>query len=241
MPCAGNLPNDYGEEFLPAFKEWNEKGKASSTEQNLQQYYFLSCVASFERVPWYSNTNVTVPASYQEDMLSSEEVTALFSAYCAMYSEDNAVNICNLHVIIKRFSSICVGAEKYGSKAECRSLRSARILASWNGGNGQISATSPLSPGLVEYFMCHKLTIDGAEREHYFAYVRWFKKHPQTPCVGTFSTLSVWDGNNFEPRSCNSFLPVHRIHSLFTGGFVYLNNVKLMAVCPIPRCASIFY
>ena len=150
MPCAGNLPNDYGEEFLPAFKEWNEKGKASSTEQNLQQYYFLSRVASFARVPWYSNTNVTVLASYQEDMLSSEEVTALFSAYCAMYSEDNAVNICNLHVIIiKRFSSICVGAEKYGSKAECRSLRSARILASWNGSDSQISATSPLSPGLV--------------------------------------------------------------------------------------------
>ena len=89
--------------------------------------------------------------------------------------------------------------------------------------------------------MCHKLIIDGAEREHYFAFVRWFNKHPQTPCVGTFSTLSVWDGKNFEPRSCNSFLPVHRIHSLFTGGFVYLNSVKLMAVCPIPRRASIFY
>ena len=91
-------------------------------------------------------------------MLSSAEVTALFSAYCAMYSEDNAVNICNLYVIVKRFSSICVGAEKYGSKAECRYLRRARVLASWNGGDGQISATSPLSPGLVEYFMCHKLT-----------------------------------------------------------------------------------
>ena len=33
--------------------------------------------------------------------------------------------------------------------------------------------------------MWHKLTIDGAEREHYFAYVRWFKKHPQTPCAAS--------------------------------------------------------
>ena len=116
MPCAGNLTNDSGEEFFPAFKKWNEKGKASSTQQNLQQYYFSSSVASFARVPWYGNTNVTV--------------TALLSAYCAMYSEDNA------------------------------------------------------SPGLVEYFMCHKLTIDGVEREHYFAF-----------CVGLRNTLRphVWE------------------------------------------------
>ncbi|CAH3138606.1 unnamed protein product [Pocillopora meandrina] len=50
--------------------------------------------------------------------------------------------------------------------------------------------------------MCHKLTVNGTEREHYFACVRW-------------------------------------IHSLFTGTYLTLDNVKLMAVCPIPRRATI--
>ena len=103
-------------------------------------------------------------------------------------------------------------AEKFGSKAESRTLRSARVLASWHGAEGLISATSPLSPGIIDYFMCHKLTVNGTEREHHFACVRWFKKHPWNPT---------------------------RIHSLFTGAYLTLDNVKLMAVCPIPRCATI--
>ena len=37
--------------------------------------------------------------------------------------------------------------------------------------------TSPLSPGIVDYFIGHKLIIDGIEREHYFTCVQWFKKH----------------------------------------------------------------
>ena len=129
------------------------------------------------QIPWYNNANIKVPASYQEDILSGE-VTALLSVYCAVYAEDNSISICNLHVTKEKFNYIIVGAEKYGSKAECRSLRSARVLASWNGGNGEISATSPLSPGLVDYYIYHKLTVDGADKEHYLAFVRWFKEDP---------------------------------------------------------------
>ena len=47
------------------------------------------------------------------------------------------------------------------------------------------------------------------------------------------------DANNFEPRASSYFLPVYRIHSLFAGAYLTLDNVKLMAVCPIPRRAII--
>ena len=188
---------------------------------------------------WYDNTNIQVPASYQTDMLTSEDIAALLVVYHALYPGENNIDISDLHFTIKKFSSISVGVEKFGSKAESRSLRSAKLLASWHGDDGEISATSSLSPGIVDYFMCHKLTVDGVEREHYFAYVRWFKKHPLKQRLGNFNSLCVWDASNFEPKAANCFLPVHRIHSLFTGAHLSVGEVKLMAVCPIPRRATI--
>ena len=180
MPCAGNLPTTYQEESLPVFDRWMEKRKKKTalTESSLQHYFLLSQEANLARVSWYDNTRVTVPASYRDDMLTSEEVAALQFVYHVMYPEEMSVSLVDIHVIIKKYSSIFVSAEKYGSKAECSSLRSARVLASWHDGVGHISSTSPLSPGIVDYYMCHKLIVNGVEREHYFAYVRWFRKHP---------------------------------------------------------------
>ena len=95
------------------------------------------------------------------------------------------IDICDLHFTIKKLSTI------FGSSAKSRSLKSARLLASRHDGEGQISAESPLFPGIVSYFMCHKLAVDGEEREHYFAYVRSFKKHPHKQCLGNFNPFCV--------------------------------------------------
>ena len=54
-----------------------------------------------------------------------------------------------------------------------------------------------------------------------------------------FNSLCVWDGSNFEAKAPNCFLPVHRIHSLFTAAYVVVDEVKLMTVCPIQRRVSI--
>ena len=156
-------------------------------------------------VLWHNNTNLRVPGSYQTDMLTSENISALLIVYKALYPHIKNISVSGLHNTIKKFASIFLGAEKFGSKAETRSLRSARVLASWNSGNGLIRATAPLSPGIVDYLMCHKVNIDGMEREHYFAYVRWFKKHPQKHCLGSFNSLCVWDSNNFESRGPSCF------------------------------------
>ena len=167
---------------------------------------------------WYDNTNIRVPASYQTDLLTSVDIAKLLIVYHALYPEERNIDIGDLHFTIKKFSTIfvgVVGAEKFGSKAESRTLRSARVLASWHGAEGLISATSPLSPGVTDFLMCHKLTVNGTEREHYFACVRWFKKHPWNQCLGSFNTLCVWDASNFEPRASSYFLPVYRIQSFY--------------------------
>ena len=239
IPCSGNLPTVYQEEFLPVFGRRDGKRTNALSDNMLQRYFTLSQLLSFAGVLWYDNANIRAPASYQCDLLKSEYIDGLLVVYRALYPAMRSINIGDLHFTITKFSSIFVGGDKFGSKAESRNLRSVRILASWRDNNGLISPSSSLTPGIVDYFMCHKLTLDGIEREHYFAVVQWFKKHPQKKCLGGFDTLTVWDPTNFEHMGASSFLPVHRIHSLFTGAVLSLDNVKLMAVCPIPRRASI--
>ena len=135
-----------------------KKKSTALTESLLQQYFLLSQEANLARVSWYDNTNVTVSASFRDDMLTSEEVAVLQFVYHVMYPEEMSVSLVDIHVAIKKYSSIFVGAEKYGSKAECRSLRSARVLASWHDGVGHISSTSPLSLGIVDYYSTCAIT-----------------------------------------------------------------------------------
>ena len=238
MPSAGNLPSIYEEDFLPLFSQLKSKRKTTLRESCMQHNYFLSQVTNFANVLWHDNANVTAPASFEMDMLTSEDITTILIVYQTLYP-GRIIDISDLHFSIKKFSSIFVGAEKFGSRAESRTSRSARVLASWNDDDGNISSTSALSPGIINYFFVHQVTMDGIDREHYFAHVRWFKQHPIYKRLGNFTTLDVWDSRNFESGIPSCYLPVHRIHSLFTGANFSLENVSLIAVCPIPRRAAI--
>ena len=158
----------------------------------LQHYYNFSQVLTFSGVLWYDNSNIRAPACYQY-LLKPEYIDGLFPVYHALYPEIRNIDIGDLHFTIKKFSSICILSEKFGSKGESRNLRSARVLASWHTGDGSISPTSPLAPGVVDYYICHRLTLNGVEREHYFACTRLVKKHPNKHNLGCLNTLPVWD------------------------------------------------
>ena len=134
---------------------------------------------------WYDNTNIRVAASYQTDLLTSVDIAKLLIVYHALYPEERNIDIGDLHFTIKKFSTIFVGAEKFGSKAESRTLRSARVLASWHSAEGLISATSPLSPGIIDFFMCHKLTVNGTERA-LFCLCSVFQEASLEPMLGKF-------------------------------------------------------
>jgi len=206
----------------------------------LQHHYNFSQVLTFSGVLWYDNSNIRAPSCYQSYLLKPEYIDGLFPVYHALYPEIRNIDIGDLHFTIKKFSSICIGSEKFGSKGESRNLRSARVLVSWHTGDGSISPTSPLAPGVVDYYICHRLTLkESVEREHYFAFTRLVKKHPNKHNLGCLNTLPVWDATNFEKIRPASFLPVHLIHSLFTGITLSADIVKLMVVCPIPRRANI--
>ena len=95
----------------------------------LHHYYNFSQVLTFSDVLWYDNSNIRAPACYQSYLLKPEYIDGLFPVYHALYPEIRNIDIGDLHFTIKKFSSICIGSEKFGSKGASRNLRSARVLA----------------------------------------------------------------------------------------------------------------
>ena len=85
MPSTGNLPAIYQEEFTPIFDKCYEKRNSVSNVSTAHTYYLLSQQTSFANVLWHDNTNLRVPGSYQKDILTSEDISALLIAYKALY------------------------------------------------------------------------------------------------------------------------------------------------------------
>ena len=163
----------------------------------MQYNYFLSQVINFSSVLWHDNANANAPSSFKMDMLTSEDITTILTVYQTLYP-GRIIDISDLHFSIKKFSSIFVGAEKFGSRAENRTSKSARVLASWNNDEGNISSTSALSPEIIDCFFAYQVTTDGIDRKHYFACVQWFKQHPVYKRLGNFTNLDAWYSRNFE-------------------------------------------
>ena len=57
-----------------------------------------------------------------------------------------------LNSTYKKYSSLCVGKERFGSDTESRLYKHARVMASWVGDEGEISLGIS-RPGLVNYFL----------------------------------------------------------------------------------------
>ena len=111
---------------------------------------------------------------------------------------------------VRRFGSIVIGAEKFGSNQECRSLRSARIVASWTDEQGLISPHAGLRPGKVHSFAQHTLKIGSHSQQHVFALVDWYVEDENKHKYGKLfeENISSWrpitvssSGQNFFQNS----------------------------------------
>ena len=99
---------------------------------------------------------------------------------------------------VRWFGSIIIGLEKFGSKHECRSLRSARITASWTNNHGSISPESGVRPGKVDCFIQHTLKIASQSQQHVFALLDWYIEdesklgHVRQACGSLEESISSW-------------------------------------------------
>lgn len=136
-------------------------------------------------------------------------------------------SISSLAKTVRRFGSIIIGQEKFGSRLECRSLRSARVVASWTDDRGQISPCAELRPGRVDCFIQHTIKIGEQCQQHVFALVDWYCKDEDKDKYG--KPVEIWR-KAFLPGGPSRFLPVARIYSKFVIASSYEDNVVIIPV-----------
>ena len=104
-----------------------------------------------------------------------------------------------LNSTYKKYSSLCVGEERFGSGTESRLYKHARVMVSWVGDEGKILFRIS-RPGRVNYFFEHSFVID--KNGHCFACVQWFKEYPNNSLFK--NPLSVYYAKVFKlPGSSN--------------------------------------
>lgn len=108
--------------------------------------------------------------------------------------------------VAKRYSSIMLGNEKFGSKIDCRNLPSARVMASWTTDDCCIDICAPSRPGIVNYYILHSAKINGEFFQHVFAIVWWYKAVCDEEYFG--KPAQAWKLYDYEPCGPALFMPV---------------------------------
>ena len=228
-PENGNVPSLYKDEFEDLF--WKGKIEQHSSPQNVLSLYLTSSAQCAESVVWSDVTYITLPSEFVEDALDDDDVKSLTDVYAAIYPHLPSVTRDGFPRLVKRYKYLCIGQEKYGSRADSHSNRSARVLARWVTNSGEVSLQEEtLRPGLVVNYISHSILLNGTLTPHLFAIVRWYKKAP------SLSNLNqLWFDAQFENGGASAFLPAQRINCRFSAGFVKTPCHRYFEVCPLPR------
>ena len=152
-----------------------------------------------------------IPRFHKVRTLDADELSSLFSVYKSMYG-DAITSLDCLAKTVRRLGSIVIGAEKFGSNQECRSVRSARIVASWTDEQGFISPHAGLRPDKVHSFIQQTLKVGIRSQQHVFAVVDWYVEAEDKDKYG--KPVEVWR-KIFLPGGPSRYLPVIRIFSKF--------------------------
>ena len=174
---------------------------------------------------------VTLPDRFRRSALGKDDLVNLLATYTALYPNLDWSRYCPSQ-IVRKYDRVELGGESFGSKLSSRSLRSARIRASWLAADGSTnpSALSP-RPGLVHNFFKHEMKIGDSCKTHVFAAVVWYKEHPKKDHFG--NPVEVWREKEFELGGSCSFVPVQRIAGTFAAATQCISNIDSLIVCPV--------
>ena len=229
-----SLPAQYKDFFLPNCMAQLES-KASSEETDLDLHAQLMLATSGPLLGkeslWTELTYVCLESSYKLGRLDQDELRTLHSVYLTLYPKvtDAALKLATLY---KKYKSLVVGGERYGSTMGSRLCPYANIMASWCGDNGTLNP-GMMRPGIVRYYIVHSVEMEGKQMTHMFAVVNWMKSSEQD--LGFRNPLSVWLAKDFEIAGQATYLPVQRIHSKFLCAEKLYSGKRFLIVSPICR------
>ena len=231
---SASLPSEFEENFLSMFSRHTINSADSLTDiVKLGPKLMKAALSSnLLEIDWKTlESEVHLPPFHKLRTLDSDDLSSLLVVYKSMYGEVITSVSC-LSKTVRRFGSIIIGPEKFGSKHECRSLRSARITASWTDNHGSISPESGVRPGKVDCFIQHTLKIASQSQQHVFALVDWYIEDESKDTYG--KPVEVWK-KAFLPGGPSRFLPVSRIYSKFVVASV---SVDKLVIVPLNRTFS---
>ena len=169
-----------------------------------------------------------MPSTYKLQSLDSKDRDALLSVYQSLYPQ-LAIEVKDMAEILKKFSTISLRNQRYGSKLECRSLRSAWILASW--GNEEHLRLDSLSfvAGYVLFLFPHSIKLGQRFVEHVFACTVWQKEDEDPEQFG--NPTKTWKLNKYVAHGPSRFLPVERIYCRYSAAEILLDGETKTCLC----------
>ena len=216
---------------MPFFAQ--EKGDSSQSDHlivsNATQLFNSARCLNLE-VLWSDLTLVGLPNRFKHFVLDSDELRVLLDCYKTMYQREKIELTSS---VVRKYSRVMLGTEKFGSKMDFRNLRSAQVMASWTTDNSCIDISVPSRPGIVNSYILHSAKINGEFYQCVFAIVWWYKADCDESYFG--KPAQVWKLTVYEPCGPALFMPVQRIRQKYACSSVTLNGVKKLVSSPIPR------
>ena len=201
----------------------------------------MSTTIPINTANWSDISHLKLPSHYKVQSLEVEDQNAIFAVYRSLYPE-HAVDRQAMAETIKKYSSVTIGNQSYSSKLECRSLRSARIYASWAAVDQEDLNLNSLEffAGYVLYYFSHSIKLNGAFVQHVFACVLWHKPDENPDRFG--NPTKTWKLNDFLAHGPSRFLPVQRIYYRFAAAETLTEGEKKIVTVPLDtrQCSMYF-
>ena len=134
------FPSEFQENFLSFFSQESHNLYENFVVNNATRLFNSAYCLNLGDFQWSDLTLVSLLSSFKHFALNPDELRLLFECYNALYPREE-IELCSS--VARKFSNVLLGTEKFGSKLDCRNLRSARIMASWSGDDGLIDTSVP--------------------------------------------------------------------------------------------------
>ena len=187
-----------------------------------------------KNIIWSDFGRVKLPKAYKLLCFDSDDLQILRATYAVMYPNYDA-QLFDLGESYRRIGSVTIAGEKFGSKVECRTLRSARVMALWVDQGGHINTASQhVRPGHVKFYFVHTVKIENTYLQHLFACVQWCCKQEESRRPYK-RPIEVWQHKKYEQPGPASFIPVQRIYCKFASASLKADGTQITVTSPILR------
>ena len=198
--------------------------------KNATELFKCACCFNLEECRWSDLTLVNFSNSFKHFSLLDDELKLLLECYKALYP-NKEIKLSSS--IARKYSNVMLGTEKFGSKMDCRNLRSARVMASWSADDGSIDTSVPKRPGIVNFYFVHNVKLNAEFCQHAFAVVWWYNADHDQGYFG--KPAQVWKPFDYKPCGPALFMPVQRIWLKFACCSMKINEPEKLVISPIPR------